>query len=34
METKMPGELAAVVARFSDRSGRAISTYLIQDENG
>jgi integrase len=28
------GELAAVIARISERPRRAISPYLIQDENG
>ncbi len=31
---EITGELAAVIARISDRPRRAISPYLIQDENG
>jgi integrase len=31
---EITGELEAVIARISDRPRRAISPYLIQDENG
>lgn len=31
---EITGELAAVIARISERPRRAISPYLIQDENG
>lgn len=31
---EVTGELAAVIARISERPRRAISPYLIQDENG
>jgi integrase len=31
---EVSGELAAVISRISDRPRRAISPYLIQDENG
>lgn len=34
MGVEITGELAAVIARISDRPRRAISPYLIQDENG
>lgn len=33
IEIKITGELAAVIARISERPRRAISPYLIQDEN-
>ena len=31
---EMTGELVAVIARINERPRRAISAYLIQDENG
>ena len=31
---EVTGELAAVIARIAERSRRAISAWLIQDENG
>ena len=34
MGVEITGELAAVIARINERPRRAISAYLIQDENG